>query len=59
MTLLLTYLRLFAPYAVVLLAVLAECLAMRRDERFGGVFFAISAALLYVGGGYLFANRST
>lgn len=52
----LTYVRLFAPYAVILLAVVAECFAMRRDERIGGTFFAIGAALLYVLGGWLLGS---
>lgn len=45
----------FAPYVMVFVAIIAECLAMKI--HIGGTFAAISAALLYTGGAYWLGRR--
>lgn len=53
MTLILSLVARFGPYALVVLGIAFECIAMRRDWNFGGPFAAILACLAMTGGGVL------
>lgn len=57
MALILDYIRLFAPYALLLLGIVSEAIALRREDRLFGMLFALATPPLLIGGAYWLGRR--
>lgn len=47
----------FAPYALLLLGVVSEAIALRREDRLFGMLFALATPALLIGGAYWLGKR--